>query len=740
MKKIISVVCLLFALLMIASVPVGAAQAYQTYTYSIDGKALHSPDAYTAIKTVDSVAMGLPTDEKGNVIPLNNATDIVVDADENIYIVDRDNSRIVCLDKYFRLRKKADGSDMILQNFINGQGVPDKFSKPEGIYVTAPRRVQEGDKFVEKPGRIFVCDTQNARIVTFTLDGEFDSIIGAPQSNLLDSDAIYWPVAVAVDQYDRVFVVSTETNEGIIVMTDKGEFTGFIGAQQSVTSLWDEIWKRFQSEEQRGKNIAVTSYPYNNVAVNDRGFIYATIYAEDLESQMVSAITTNSKVGTYAPCKLLNPAGDEIMRRNGFWPPAGEVDIGNKLDKGYLGASRITDVACGPEQTWTLVDSLRNKLYTYDYDGNLLFAFGDKGTQLGNLSKVRSVIYQGDRLIVLDGENKNQKLIVYKRTQYGDCLVSALAHQNNREYEEAIDDWKRILMFNSNYDAAYIGIGQALYREGHYDEALDYYKAAYDTENYSTAYKELRKEWMSKFFLLIPVIVVVLVLLLGKFLRWVAKINKATAVSGKKRTFKEELLFVFHLMFHPFDAFWDLKHEKRGSVRAACVYIVLAIVALFYRSIGVGYVMNPQGEYSTIFMQILVVLVPFLLFVIANWCLTTLFEGEGSFKDIFIAVGYSLMPLVLTIIPTTIVSNFVLASETGLVSLIVTIGFIWTGFLIFFGVMVTHGYNIPKNLVTVLGTIVGMAFIMFLAILFTSLIMDIVSFVTGIISEIHYRL
>ena len=199
-------------------------------------------------------------------------------------------------------------------------------------------------------------------------------------------------------------------------------------------------------------------------------------------------------------------------------------------------------------------------------------------------------------------------------------------------------------------------------------------------------------------------------------------------------------MFVFHLMFHPFEAFWDLKHEKRGSVRAAIVFIALAVVSLFYRSVGQGYVMNPQGEYSTIFMQALVVLIPVFLFAISNWCLTTLFEGEGSFKDIFIAIGYSLMPLVLTIIPTTLASNFVVASETDILTLIVTVGFIWTGFLIFFGMMVTHGYNIPKNLVTTLGTIVGMAFIMFLAILFTSLVMDMVTFVTNIVSEITYRI
>lgn len=143
---------------------------------------------------------------------------------------------------------------------------------------------------------------------------------------------------------------------------------------------------------------------------------------------------------------------------------------------------------------------------------------------------------------------------------------------------------------------------------------------------------------------------------------------------------------------------------------------------------------------TSIFMQILVVFVPVLLFVVANWCLTTLFEGEGSFKDIFISVGYSLLPIAITTIPVTLFSNFVVAEELDILNLIVVLGFIWAGMLIFFGTMVTHDYTMGKNLVTTLGTIVGMAFIMFLGVLFTSLVMDMASFFTSIVSEINYRL
>ena len=723
MKKIISVACLLFALLMVVSLPVGAASAYQTYTYSIDGKALNSPDAYTAVKTIDYKNMGLETD-------LNDSRDIVTDARGNVYIADTANDRIVVLDRYYNLRFE-------IKNFRNDQMIMDRFTKPRGVFVTEDR-YEEGK--LKYPGRIYVCDSEASRIVTFTLEGEFASIIEEPESELIADDAIYKPVAVAVDAYDRLFVVGSETTEGVIVMTSEGEFTGFIGAQQTSLSLWDQIWRRFQTAEQREEQLKVVSYPYNNISINERGFIYATIYHTNLVSGMAGAINSKSSAGTYAPCKLLNPAGDEIMRRNGFWPPAGEIDYKNKITTIYDGVSRIEDVACGPEQTWTIADTKRNKLYTYDYDGNLLFAFGDSGDQLGNMSNIRSIVYQGDTLMVLYGGATTLKITVFERTEYGDILIQALRHQNERQYNEAKADWTEILMRNSNYDAAYIGIGRCYSEEKNYTKALEYYQSAYDTANYSTAYKELRKEWFSSFFLLIPVVIGVLAFVIIKFLKWAGKVNAKAAVSGRKVTFKEELLYVFHLMFHPFDGFYDLKREKRGSVRAATIFLVLTVISLFYRSIGTGYVMNPQGTYSTIFMQLLVVVIPVMLFAIANWCLTTLFEGEGSFRDIYIAVGYSVLPIPLTMIPTTLASNFVVSSETDLLNLIVTIGFLWAGMLIFFGMMVTHDYSIVKNIATTLGTIVGMLFIMFLGVLFTSLVVDMISFVTDIVSEITYRM
>jgi hypothetical protein len=183
-----------------------------------------------------------------------------------------------------------------------------------------------------------------------------------------------------------------------------------------------------------------------------------------------------------------------------------------------------------------------------------------------------------------------------------------------------------------------------------------------------------------------------------------------------------------------------LKHEKRGSVKGGIFWIVITVGALVWQSVGKGYMFNPRGYYNNAFVTIIGFLVPLFLWIISNWCLTTLFEGEGSFRDIFIATSYSTVPLAFFIIPSTIYSNFATLTEASMVNLLVTLGWVWTGLLLFFGTMITHDYSLVKNAITCLGTIVGMAFLIFIAVLFSSLLMKVVGFISSIATELAFRM
>ena len=712
MKNIIKAAAVAFAVLIALAPAAGAYYSYKTYTYDINGDYMESPDAYVPSETVDSESMGISP-------ALENPTDIFVDDKQNVYIADAGNNRIVVLNKRFKLR-------YYIEKFTNSQGIPDTFNNPQGVFVTETN--------------IYVCDTDNNRIVVFDRDARFVRVVEKPVADEISVDDLYRPKAVAVDRSGRMYVVSASTYQGIIAMDGDGVFQGFIGAQKTSLSAWEIFWLRFQTQEQRDQKLQNVSTEYENITIDDDGMIYVTnINIKDSDQQ--GAITGKSITGEFAPVKKLNTQGNEILKRNGFFPPSGEVRINwsASTSTNIYGPSKIVDVALGPQGTWSIIDKTRSKVFTYDENGSLLFIFGDQGSQLGNMETVSGVVYMGNDLLILD--NTADNITVFKRTEYGDILISALENQKNLNYDEAADDWRGILMRNNNFDEAYVGIGKSYYREGDYQSAMKMYEAAYETSNYSTAFKQYRKNWVAKYALVVPLVVVVVIVGLYFFFRFVGKRNKEVATRpGGRRSYGEEVIFAFHLMMHPFDGFWDLKHEKRGSIRGALTWLAIAIAAFTYNGIGTAYLFNPSRGYQSVFGQIISIVVPVGLWVVSNWCLTTLFEGEGSLKDIFIATCYSLVPIPLCIVPATLFSHILSLSEGKVISLITGVMWVWVGMLVFFGSQVTHDYSFIKNIFTTIGTIVGMAFIMFVALLFTNLIQKIVGFVANIVTEISYRI
>ena len=722
MKRIAKVLILaLIAVMLFGTVFSSASEPYDTYTYSIDGEPLKSPAAYSAMDDFTTLDMNLGAFGAPN---FSSASDIFADDEANIYIADKGNNRIVVLNKYYE-------TVAVLSEYVDENGKTQTLSEPRGLYVTDPNKTANGESY------IYVCDTGNYRIVIFDRDFNYVRTIEKPDSPVL-TEAAFKPCAIAVDIYGRIFIVSTSSYEGVIVLSGEGDFTGFIGAQKVTYSLIKMLWRRFQTKEQREKQEKNISTAYNNITVDDNGFVYVTSNTVDPDEMQQQLSSITAKTASHSPVKKLNSQGIEIMKRNGFFDPGGEVVL--KADA----VSQIVDVAMGQEGSWTILDQSRSRLYTYDQNGNLLFAFGDKGDQLGNGEAFVGITYQvvdGQyRLVVLDNAQNGYKITVYAPTKYCNTIIAALRNQNQHNYSASITYWQEVLTQNNNFDLAYIGIGKALFNQGKYEEAQEMLSNAYETDNYSLAFKEIRKQVISKW--LLPMAIVVVAALFGLFwlLGKAKKKNKAVSLKVGRKTYFEELLYVFHLIFHPFDGFWDLKHEKRGSVRAASTFLGLTMLVFFYQAIGKGYTFNPKGDFSNVFMQVLAIGVPFVLFVVANWCLTTLFDGEGSFKDIYIAAGYSLAPLIPFVTLSTILTNILTVDEGSIVTMLTTIGVVWMVILLFFGVLVTHDYTLNKNVITILGTIVAMAVIMFVALLFSSLVVKMVMFVVSLISEIGNRI
>lgn len=722
-KKIICITAMICCLVMLF----GSVSSYATsYTYNIDGEAMFSPDAYSPYQAINSSDIGLST-------PLSYPSDIKTDSEGNVYIADPENDRIVVLDPYYKHK-------FTISSFDNSNGVRgDALAGCQGVFVWEGLEPAGDGEYINSK-YIYVADTENKRIVIFDKNGKYIRHLDQPASDVFEEGESYTPTGIAVSSSMRIYVVSPSTYQGVMTLNDQGEFCGYIGASKASYSLFQIVWRNFQTEEQIAASEKVISTAFNSITIDDEGFLWVT--SNTIDEGNASAALRN-KNPDYATVKKISTSGDDIMKRNGFFSPMGEVAININVDAAtkanqITGTSSIVSIAMGPERTYSIVDNKRSKVYTYNDQGELLFVFGDSGSQLGNLTKISSVTYQGNDILVLD--TSTNSFTVFKRTEYGDLLISAIEHDNDRKYSLSISDWNAVLQRNNNFDAAYIGLGDAYYRSGSYEQAMEYYKVAYDTSGYSNAFQLWRKNFVEKNIVWIIVVPVLAILLIMWLFKTAAKINKKAAVSGRRRkTFKEEFFYAFHLIFHPFDGFWDLKHENRGSLRGAFAWLGLAILAFTYQAVGEAFIFNPRGGSSSVVMQISGLLVPLLLWTIGNWCLTTLFNGEGSLKDIFIASCYSLAPIVLIIFPTTLITYCVTATEGAFITLIVSICYVWVGLLLFCSTMVTHDYSMFKNIVTILGTIAGMAIIMFICALFSGLLVKMVSFVSNIITEIQYR-
>jgi len=198
--------------------------------------------------------------------------------------------------------------------------------------------------------------------------------------------------------------------------------------------------------------------------------------------------------------------------------------------------------------------------------------------------------------------------------------------------------------------------------------------------------------------------------------------------------------FPLRLIVHPFDGFWDLKHERRGRLSVSIVIVLLLVMVMILQKEYAGFLVNKNDpRYLNSIDEFKYILLPFILWCVSNWSVTTLMEGEGRFKDIVMTTAYSLLPIVLVYLPTTIISNFMAQEETAFYYLLNSFAILWFVYLLFIGTMTVHQYSASKTVVTTLFTIIVMAIIIFLGMLVFSLIQQILDFIVSLYTELVFR-
>ena len=207
--------------------------------------------------------------------------------------------------------------------------------------------------------------------------------------------------------------------------------------------------------------------------------------------------------------------GNDILVRNGNHNIIGDIyfDEGG----GYTGPSLLTDITVFENDVYVALDKVRGRLFAYDDQGRLLYAFGGNGNMDGYFKNPVALEHMGRDLFVLD--SMDCSITVFTPTEFGSLIFQAIEQFQNGEYSESGESWEEVKRWNGNYDLAYIGIGRSLLRQERYGEAMEYFKLKWDDDNYSKAFQYYRKEWVEEnigWMIAVLIVVIVIPLAVGR--------------------------------------------------------------------------------------------------------------------------------------------------------------------------------------------------------------------------------
>lgn len=205
--------------------------------------------------------------------------------------------------------------------------------------------------------------------------------------------------------------------------------------------------------------------------------------------------------------------------------------------------------------------------------------------------------------------------------------------------------------------------------------------------------------------------------------------------------FFKNFKFAFYCLTHPMDGFWDLTHEKRGSMAVANTILILTLLARICRLQFTSFIFNKvYWPEINIFMYLASVLFPLALWCVGNWALTTLFDGKARLPQIYMATCYAMLPYPLFQFPLIVFSNVVTVDEAEFYSVLSTLSLVLCALLILVAMMQIHEYTLKKTLLFTVFSIFAMLVIVFILLLFFSMISQGVAYFVSIVKEILFRM
>ena len=694
MKQLKRILCLMLCLVLAGSaIAVAAEGTSHSYVYDSWDNAMSVSEPYKATAFWDG-------EEAFGGQDLNLPTDLYVTADKQVYVLDAGNSRVVVLDetgKFLReIRFQKDGQ-------------PLEFQSAQGLFVTDDGTLYVADKDART---VYVTDAKG--VVTATVD--------APPADKVEDGFEYTPISVVVDSAGIIYVISSSAYNGALQYNEKYEYLGYYGAEQvTVTAevMIRQLWKSVLSDEAAAglkRNVPTSII---RLDIDSGNFIYT------LKGGDGSGTGQVRRLNTLGGNILYDDAGDPGMfgDKDTYFDSVNNVTV----------ASALVDLVADDDGFVTVLDHTYNRLLQYDSSAHLLYAFGGRGNSYGNFKSPVAVELCGEQILVLDQEYG--AVSVLSPTLFAQNVRKATVLYNEGLYEEAGVYWAEVLKTDTYYELANVGMGAAYEEMGEYEKAMEYFKLGNDKESYSACFGEVRDLWLREHF----------ALLLGGVVLLLLGIVVALNLSEKYRKSDYDIhvtkwKYPLHCIAHPFKAYYELKVDKKGSMLLASLATLLFFFAGVVREQFTSFhFSNGVKENFNVLLVLGSTVGLLVLFVLCNWSVSTLADGEGKLKEIFIFTNYALISFSVCSLILTGLSHVLTLEESAFMGVMWVVVYGWTAVQLFVATREVHQYTAVKTILMLGGAVLGIYLLLLLITIGYSLLVQLVSFGTTIYSEFRLR-
>ena len=655
---------------------------YGTETIGPEGQLAASPACY-----IPESLINVPNTV--SVPYLKTPQDMCIDKDTNyVYIADTGNKRISILsledDSYYEEITSyipVGGIDPVNLVYPGGVAVNDSY-----LYIA--------DKSL---GQVILLDKTTLGVV---------NVITKPDSILVGTKTNFAPTKVKADNAGNVYVTLEGSAKGVMQLDNNGNFISYIGANPAEVSLLTRIQAFFGVISQ--DTILTTGSPVTNISLDNKGLLYTV---------------TGDDKGHPGYVKKLNTTGNTIMT--------------------LTNQSTVASYVSEEGNVYSIQSS--GYITAYDSYGSLLFRFGGKNSAevLGALkSPIALSITNDGSLYVLDKDIG--VIFKYLPTAFAGLVYKAVDYYKDGLYLEGESSWKEVLQYNSRFILAYRALARASMKRGDYDTALRQFRLAEDKGGYSDAFWQIRDNWIrtNLVWVIIPLAALILIVVVIKF------VDKKvpTLFTGVKTFFSKakrapianEVGLTFTFMRHPRETIYEVKFKNRARVIGAIFLYLLFLAIQILKVYLTGYLFNDVGRTDGI-QTILFSTLPLLLLVLCNYYVSSVRDGEGKLKDIFISFIYALSPYLIFAIPLFLISNAVTYNEEAIYRMVEFVIYGWCGINIFLTIMELHDYSFWQAVVNILLTVICFILLLaFVAILYV-LGYQLVTYIIGVIKEVAVR-